>query len=248
MLNISKILYVLSLPAQCEIPDQIKGLVSQCNVGYDMFDQEERTFRPGWKPMQSSDTLNDTRQEYTYKSVFFIDTKMCLFSNFLLCNTGFAKILSVCSYMFSNVFLFQNVHIVATVFFVFVCYFSYSYYCYCNHCCAVVIVLLLLLLLLSLLLSVLLLTHLILTLLMFFFIATLLFSWLLLLFTFITLLLPYFWIFFVIATVVVIVAIVVIVMPVVTVASLIVVISRCNNKLNLPDRTCHDKEVLIKIF
>ncbi|CAL1538860.1 unnamed protein product, partial [Lymnaea stagnalis] len=60
-------------PAQCEVPDQVEGLVSECNVKYEMFNQEEKSFKVGWLPMGPNDTIHDTRPEYTYTTADALD-------------------------------------------------------------------------------------------------------------------------------------------------------------------------------
>ena len=51
-------------PALCEIPDEISGLVGQCNEMYNILDQEERNFSSSWEPLAVGNTSSE---EYTYQ-------------------------------------------------------------------------------------------------------------------------------------------------------------------------------------
>ncbi|XP_071129607.1 polycystin family receptor for egg jelly-like isoform X3 [Mytilus edulis] len=46
----------------CKVPDQVVGIIHECNDEYSVHNQDENSYEPGWKPL----TGNTSREEYRY--------------------------------------------------------------------------------------------------------------------------------------------------------------------------------------
>ncbi|XP_059156486.1 polycystin-1-like protein 2 [Physella acuta] len=51
---------------QCKVPDAVRGIIRECNVMYDMLDQEENSYTPGWGKALGRGAAN-TAEEYIYR-------------------------------------------------------------------------------------------------------------------------------------------------------------------------------------
>ncbi|XP_076459182.1 polycystin-1-like [Babylonia areolata] len=53
-------------PNLCEMDERMMAVIRECNIGYDITDQEEGAFDIGWKPRTENSTVNDTAEWYSY--------------------------------------------------------------------------------------------------------------------------------------------------------------------------------------
>ncbi|XP_074648069.1 polycystin-1-like protein 2 isoform X2 [Tubulanus polymorphus] len=58
----------LSPEKSCEIKNKLKALISECRDSYNMFDQEERQFKIGWKPINKSDSSDKPDVSWSYRT------------------------------------------------------------------------------------------------------------------------------------------------------------------------------------
>ncbi|KAL8606997.1 hypothetical protein ACOMHN_041386 [Nucella lapillus] len=53
-------------PSLCEMDERVMPIIRECNIGYEISDQEEGTFDIGWKLITDNSTENDTAPWYRY--------------------------------------------------------------------------------------------------------------------------------------------------------------------------------------